>query len=456
MKRMLDFDQFLVFDGAMGTMLQSCGLQTGELAERSNLEQAETVAEIHRAYIAAGSQVVTTNTFSANRFKLARAGLDQAAVIRAAVETARQAAKDGLVALDIGPLGQLMEPYGTLSFDEAYAAFAEQIRIGAEAGADLILIETMSDLYEAKAAVLAARENSALPVFCTMTFQENGRTLTGADPLTVVNVLQSLGVAALGINCSLGPREILPVLEEIVKFAQIPVIAQPNAGLPQLVEEEALYRITPADFAAYGREMAAVGARILGGCCGTTPAHIKALKDALADTKPAPVKAPRLKAASSGRTTVILGGEVRIVGGRINPGTGGQLANTLLCADLDFLVQQALNQQDEGADILDVNVGMPGIDEKDMMVEALKEIQGVVRLPLIISSADPEVIEAAARIYNGRPIINLEGTGSDTLAAIVPIARKYGCLAAVSAVDKAAAHGLAEEDILACSAVDWL
>lgn len=263
MKRMLDFDQFLVFDGAMGTMLQSCGLQTGELAERSNLEQAETVAEIHRAYIAAGSQVVTTNTFSANRFKLARAGLDQAAVIRAAVETARQAAKDGLVALDIGPLGQLMEPYGTLSFDEAYAAFAEQIRIGAEAGADLILIETMSDLYEAKAAVLAARENSALPVFCTMTFQENGRTLTGADPLTVVNVLQSLGVAALGINCSLGPREILPVLEEIVKFAQIPVIAQPNAGLPQLVEEEALYRITPADFAAYGREMAAVGARIL-------------------------------------------------------------------------------------------------------------------------------------------------------------------------------------------------
>src|SRR5690606_39198357 len=231
----------------------------GELAESYNLKRAEVIAGIHRAYIQAGAQILTTNTFSANRFKLAGTGLNQADVICTAVEIARWAAEDRLVALDIGPLGQLMEPYGTLSFNEAYEAFAEQVRLGAAAGADLILIETMSDLYEAKAAILAARENADLPIFCTMTFQEDGRTLTGADPLTVVNTLQSLGVTALGINCSLGPKEILPLVQEMLKYAQVPVIVQPNAGLPQLVEGETVFQITPAEFAAFGREMAAAG-----------------------------------------------------------------------------------------------------------------------------------------------------------------------------------------------------
>ncbi len=254
MKRKLNLDEFLVFDGAMGTMLQSYGMKAGEIPERYNLERAEVIAGIHSAYIEAGAQVLTTNTFNANRFKLAGTGLNLAAVIRTAVEIARWTAKDNeeiLVALDIGPLGQLMEPYGTLSFDEAYEAFAEQIRAGAAAGADLILIETMSNLYEAKAAILAARENADLPVFCTMTFQEDGRTLTGADPLTVVNVLQSLGVTALGINYSLGPKEVLPLVREMLRFAQVPVLVQPNAGLPQLVGEDMVFQITPADFAAY-------------------------------------------------------------------------------------------------------------------------------------------------------------------------------------------------------------
>jgi len=283
LSRKLDFDKFLLFDGAMGTMLQASGMKGGELAE---------------------------------------ACLDLAEVISVAVTIARRTAGERLVALDIGPLGQLMEPYGSLSFEATYQAFAEQVRAGQAAGADLILIETMSDLYEAKAAILAAKENAELPIFCTMTFQADGRTLTGADPLTVVNVLQSLGVTALGINCSLGPKEILPLVRAILEFAQVPVMVQPNAGLPQLKGEKTVFRITPADFAAYGKEIAMAGARILGGCCGTTPDHIKALKEALRGLRPVERKAPRLTAASSGTSTVILGDEIKIIGERLNPTLG--------------------------------------------------------------------------------------------------------------------------------------
>ncbi len=468
MKHKLNFDEFLIFDGAMGTTLQSYGMKAGELAESYNLKRAEVIAGIHRAYIQAGAQILTTNTFSANRFKLAGTGLNQADVICTAVEIARWAAEDRLVALDIGPLGQLMEPYGTLSFNEAYEAFAEQVRLGAAAGADLILIETMSDLYEAKAAILAARENADLPIFCTMTFQEDGRTLTGADPLTVVNTLQSLGVTALGINCSLGPKEILPLVQEMLKYAQVPVIVQPNAGLPQLVEGETVFQITPAEFAAFGRKMAAAGVRILGGCCGTTPEHIKALNNILADVKPVAVKAPRLTAASSGTTTVILGGPVKIVGERLNPTGKRRLQKALRQGDLDYLLREAVDQQDHGAHILDLNVGLPEIDEKAVMVQAIKEIQGVVNLPLQIDSVNPEVIEAAVRIYNGRPIINSVNGEAQSLAAILPIVKKYGCLVVALTLDEqgipktaeerlaiaerivkaAAEHGIPKEDII--------
>lgn len=468
MKHKLNFDEFLIFDGAMGTTLQSYSMKAGELAESYNLKRAEVIAGIHRAYIQAGAQILTTNTFSANRFKLAGTGLNQADVICTAVEIARWAAEDRLVALDIGPLGQLMEPYGTLSFNEAYEAFAEQVRLGAAAGADLILIETMSDLYEAKAAILAARENADLPIFCTMTFQEDGRTLTGADPLTVVNTLQSLGVTALGINCSLGPKEILPLVQEMLKYAQVPVIVQPNAGLPQLVEGETVFQITPAEFAAFGREMAAAGVRILGGCCGTTPEHIKALNNILADVKPVAVKAPRLTAASSGTTTVILGGPVKIVGERLNPTGKRRLQKALRQGDLDYLLREAVDQQDHGAHILDLNVGLPEIDEKAVMVQAIKEIQGVVNLPLQIDSVNPEVIEAAVRIYNGRPIINSVNGEAQSLAAILPIVKKYGCLVVALTLDEqgipktaeerlaiaerivkaAAEHGIPKEDII--------
>ncbi|NLY91619.1 MAG: dihydropteroate synthase [Firmicutes bacterium] len=468
MDKKLNFDNFLIFDGAMGTMLQASGMKGGELAERYNLEKPEVISGIHRAYLAAGAEVITTNTFSANRFKLAEAGLDLAEVIGAAVAIARQAAGQRLVALDIGPLGRLMEPYGNLSFEAAYEAFAEQIRLGQAAGADLILIETMSDLYEAKAAILAARENAELPVFCTMTFQADGRTLTGADPLTVVNVLQSLGVTALGINCSLGPKEILPLVRTVLKFAQVPVIVQPNAGLPQLIGEKTIYQIMPAEFAAYGKEMAMAGVGILGGCCGTTPDHIKALKEAVGGLKPVERKVPRLTAASSATTTVALGGEIKIIGERLNPSGKKRLKEALREGDLDYLLREAVDQRDNGAHILDVNVGLPEIDEKTVMVKVIKEIQGVINLPLQIDSVRPEVIEAAVRICNGRPIINSVNGEEKAMAAILPTAKKYGCLVVALTMDekgipptaeerlriaeriinKAAAYGLPKEDII--------
>lgn len=469
MTKNINFEKLLIFDGAMGTMLQAAGLKGGELAEKYNLEQPEVIAGIHRAYLEAGAEVITTNTFSANRFKLAPAGLEVAAVIGQGVAIARRAAGgERLVALDIGPLGQLMEPYGSLSFETAYAAFAEQVRAGQAAGADLILIETMSDLYEAKAAVLAARENSGLPVFCTMTFQADGRTLTGADPLTVVNVLQSLGVAALGINCSLGPKEILPLVREILKVAHIPVMVQPNAGLPQVEGDQTVFPVTPAEFAAYGKEMVLAGVGILGGCCGTTPAHIKALKDAVCGLKPAARTVPRLTAASSGTRTVILGDEIKIIGERLNPSGKKRLQEALRKGDLDYLLREAVDQREHGAHLLDVNVGLPDLDEKAVMVKVVKEIQGIVDLPLQIDSVRPEVIEAAVRIYNGRPIINSISGEEKSMAAILPLAKKYGCLVvaltmdengipptaedrlriAERIIDRAAAYGLPKEDLI--------
>lgn len=447
-------DQFLIFDGAMGTMLQSFGLRGGVLAETLNLEQPEVITQIHCDYVQAGAQAVTTNTFNANRFKLTGSGLEVAAVISQAVTLARRAAGDKLVALDIGPLGHLMEPYGTLSFETAYEAFAEQVRIGAAAGADLVLIETMSDLYEAKAAVLAAKENCSLPVFCTMTFQVSGRTLTGADPITVVNVLQNLGVAALGINCSLGPQEVIPIVDEMLKYAQVPVIVQPNAGLPRLQGENVVFPVSPDEFAAHGQALAAKGVRIVGGCCGTTPAYIHALKRSLTGVQPVTRQALPLTAASSGRFTVMFDGKDTKRVAELNPLTDQSLAEALRSGNMEYLAQAALDLEQQHPQILCLDVSLPEINTAEIVVKAVKEIQGVVRLPLMISSANPAVIAAAARIYNGRLIIGL-AEGAQQFADIAPILKKYGCLVAARGADRhqmaelAAAFGLAAESIIA-------
>lgn len=435
MNKALNFDEFLIFDGGMGTMLQAFGMEAGELPEIYNIKAPDMIEKIHREYINAGAHVITTNTFGANKFKLNATPYSLQDVIKKGVEIAKTAANEQLVALDIGPLGQLMAPYGSLGFDEAYEAFKEQVITGANAGADLILIETMSDVYEAKAAILAAKENTNLPVICTMTFQENGRTLTGTDPFTMVNILQNLGVTALGVNCSLGPKEMMPLISKVITYSRIPIIVQPNAGLPKLVDGNTIFDIDPKEFSKYAKDMALEGVGILGGCCGTTPDHIKELKKTLKELKPHQPKGKKLTAASSATCSVTLGGKVKVIGERINPTGKKLLKEALIKGNMDYLLKEAVEQKDKGAHILDVNVGLPEIDEKILMIKAIQEIQALVNLPLQIDSVDPDVIEAAARICNGRPIINSVNGEEKVMDAIFPIAKKYGCLVIALTLD---------------------
>jgi len=436
MNKSFKADGFLLFDGGMGTMLQAVGLSMGELPESCNIKNPDMILNIHKAYIAAGADVITTNTFGANRHKLKDSGCSVDEVIRNGVRIAKEAAGDKLVAHDIGPIGQLMEPYGTLSFQDAYDTFKEQVIAGASAGADLILIETMSDIYEAKAAILAAKENSNLPVICTMTFQEDGRTLTGSDPMTMVNIISNLGVDALGVNCSLGPEDIIPLLARILEYSPVPVIVQPNAGLPTLIDGKTVFDIGPEIFGQYMADMAAMGAVILGGCCGTTPEHIKAIRKAISGLKPVRPEVKKVTAVSSATTTVVLGEEVKIIGERINPTGKKKLKEALINNDMDYLLREAVAQRDAGAHILDVNVGLPEIDEKAIMVKAVKELQSIVNLPLQLDSVRPEVVEAAARVCSGRPIINSVNGEVKIMEAIFPIAKKYGCLVVALTLDE--------------------
>lgn len=436
MSRVLKADSFLVFDGGMGTMLQAYGLKGGELPESLNISNHDTILKIHKDYIASGADVITTNTFGANRYKLKDSGYSVDEIVKSAVRIAREAAGDKLVAYDIGPIGQLMEPYGTLSFQDAYDAFKEQVAAGTAAGVDLILIETMSDIYEAKAAILAAKENSHLPVICTMTFQADGRTLTGSDPMTMVNILSHLGVDALGINCSLGPKDIMPLLAQVLKHSTVPVIVQPNAGLPALVDGKTVYDISPEKFGQYMGEMAGMGAVILGGCCGTTPSHIREIRKAILGLKPFRPEVRKLTAVSSATATVVLGEGPKIIGERINPTGKKRLKEALRNADMDYLLREAVAQRDAGAHILDVNVGLPEIDERAMMVKAVKELQSIVNLPLQLDSVSPDVIEAAARICSGRPIINSVNGEEKIMDTIFPIAKKYGCLVVALTLDE--------------------
>lgn len=435
MNKLFKNDEFLIFDGSMGVLLQKYGLRIGELPESYNIKYPEIVSSIHKSYIAAGADVIITNTFGASRYKLKDSGYGVGEIVKSSLDIARKAAGDKLIALDIGPIGQLMEPYGTLSFQDAYDAFAEQIVEGAYA-ADMILIETMSDIYEVKAAVLAAKENSSLPVICTMTFQADGRTLTGTDPITMVNILSHLGVDALGVNCSLGPKEMIPVLAEILKYSSVPVIVQPNAGLPALVDGKTIFNISPESFGKYMAEMAGMGASMLGGCCGTNPDHIRALKEAVTGLKPKRPRVEKLTAASSATATAVIGEGIKIIGERINPTGKVKLKEALKNDDMDYLLREAIAQRDAGAHILDVNVGLPEIDEKEIMVKAVKQIQGIVNLPLQLDSTNPDVIEAAARIYNGRPIINSVNGEKKTMDKIFPIVKKYGCLVVALTLDE--------------------
>ncbi len=432
-------DNILIFDGAMGTMLQKKGLKLGENPEILNITEPSIIEEIHKEYIKSGANVITTNTFGANELKLKLCNLEVEAAVDAAIRIAKKARGNSgtYIALDVGPIGELLEPMGTLSFDRAYEIFKRQIVQGVKSGADIILVETMTDLYELKAAILAVKENCDLPLFCTMTFEENMRTFTGCSPEAMVLVLEGLGVDALGVNCSLGPKQLKPVVEEICKTAHIPVMVQPNAGLPTLsIENETKFDVTKEEFADALCSFIDLGVRVIGGCCGTTPDYIKELCLRVKDKTLKAVENKYYAAVCTPSKVVKIDG-IRIIGERINP-TGKKLfKEALKNEDLDYILKQAISQVEAGAHILDVNVGLPEIDEPKMMHKIVKEIQGIMDIPLQIDSSDIEAIETGLRYYNGKPILNSVNGEDKVLDKILPLVKKYGaCVVGLTLDDK--------------------
>lgn len=418
-------NKHLVFDGAMGTMLQKRGLRPGGLPDLLNLSDPETVTGIHREYVLAGADVITANTFQAHELKLHEHSVEE--VVAAGIRCARDSGAR-FTALDVGPLGQLLEPLGTVSFERAYEIFRCQIIAGERAGADIIVIETMSDLYEAKAAILAAKENTSLPVFCTMTFQEDGRTFLGCDPLTATVTLQGLGVDALGVNCSLGPEMLAPVVETMLKYSRVPVILQANAGLPTYRDGEAVYETTPEQYADKVLELVNKGVRIVGGCCGTSPEHISVIKKRLNGAKPVRAEPLRASVCCSGNRAVILDSATTEIGERLNPTGKKKLQAALREGDMAYIVNEGLAQVEAGAQILDVNAGLPELDEAAVMARVVRELQEVTNTPLQIDSASPAAIEAGLRIYNGKAVINSVNGKRESMETIFPLAKKYGAL----------------------------
>ncbi|HBI85030.1 MAG TPA: homocysteine methyltransferase [Ruminococcus sp.] len=435
-------NEYVFLDGGMGTMLH---LAPGELPERLNLTQPERVAAVHRAYREAGSQIVYANTFGANPLKLAGTGVDAAESIKAAIRIAKDAVGENVcVALDIGPTGQLLPPAGSMTFEDAYESFRVMCQAGQEAGADLVVIETMSDLLETKAALLAAKEHTDLPVIVTMTFTENGRTFTGCPISAAAMTLEGLGAAAIGINCSLGPREILPMMQEMAKWTRLPLIIKANAGLPDPVTGE--YFLTPEDFAAIMPEYAACGVQIFGGCCGTNPDFIRAVCEKLRGAKRGRRLLTPAAAVCSGTRTVLLD-MPRIIGERINPTGKKRMKQALLDGDFDYLRGEAISQTAAGADILDVNVGTPGIDEAAVLPQAVQAILEVTDLPLQLDSSSPAALEAALRIYPGKPIINSVNGKEESLEAILPLVKHYGACIVGLTLDENGIPQTAEERI---------
>ena len=426
---MIELDKILLFDGAMGTMLQRRGLELGTVPETLNVTAPEAIESIHREYLAAGADVILANTFGANRFKAEKAGMELAKMVAAGVKTARKAiggAPGRYAALDIGPCGRVLQPAGDLPFDEAVEVFAEVIRAGTEAGADFILLETFTDLYELKAAVIAAKENSPLPVFATMSFEANGTTFFGASVESMVMTLEALGVSALGVNCSLGPRQLVPIVRRILAATRLPVLVQPNAGLPVMEDGVTRYDITPEEFASSIREFVAEGVRFVGGCCGTTPEYIRLTKSTIAGMAPAAIEtAPRCGICSPSK--VVGFDRVTVIGERLNPTGKKALQAALRAHDMDFVLREAIREEEQGAEVLDVNMGLPDIDEPAMLSEAVHEIQAVTDLPLQLDSASPAALERAARIYNGKPLLNSVNGKKESLDTVLPIAKKYGC-----------------------------
>ena len=430
LRRVFAGEEFLVFDGAMGTMLQEAGLQAGELPELLNFSHPETVTAIHRAYVVAGADVISANTFGANAHKLGDVASVED-VFAAAIACARKSGAR-YVAADIGPIGALLKPLGTMDFDEAYDLFAQQARAAQAAGADLFVVETMTDLLEAKAAVLACLECTELPVVATMTFGEDGCTFLGTSPEICAMTLPALGVQAVGINCSLGPDALAPLLARMAPFARVPLMVQANAGLPRIEDGRTLYDIDAEAYAQAAEALLDAGATVVGGCCGTSPdyiARIRALVDTRTALPPQTRDAHAFAVCSAQKTLVMQAGKpyANIIGERINPTGKKRLKEALRSGDFDYAVGEALDQAELGADALDVNVGLPELDEPRVLVEVMERIQAVCDLPLQIDSSDPEAVRRAVRRYAGKALINSVNGKAESLEAVLPIAAHYGC-----------------------------
>ena len=436
--------RIIFFDGGLGSLLQERGLKPGELPETWNLTRPEVLYDIHRAYLDAGADIILANTFGANGFKYDN--LEE--IVTAAVVNAKKAVADSgrkaYVALDMGPTGKLLKPMGTLDFEECVSIYADVVRYGAKAGADLILIETMSDTYELKAAVLAAKENSNLPVVATVVFDEHHKMLTGATPEVVVALLEGLRVDAIGMNCGLGPKQMKPIFETMARYASIPLVITPNAGLPRSENGKTVYDVGPEEFAEDMEEIINMGAWMAGGCCGTTPAHIKALTERCSGITPKPLTDKDYTIVTSYSTAVELGGRPVIIGERINPTGKSKFKQALRDNNMEYILEEGVKQSDSGAHILDVNVGLPEIDEPAMMRRTVYELQSVLPLPLQIDTTDPVAMEQAMRIYNGKPMINSVNGKEEIMHQIFPLVQKYGGTVVGLALDEAGIPDTAE------------
>lgn len=433
-------ENILYLDGSTGTLLQTRGLAPGEYPERWNLSQPKIIQEIHQSYFDAGSHVVCTNTFGANRLKFSSTELS--VIIAAAVKNAK-AARDAstspqekFIALDIGPTGRLLQPFGDLDFEEAVSLFSETIQLGTAHGVDLIFIETMNDSYETKAALLAAKETCDLPIFVSNAYSMDGKLMTGASPAAMVAMLEGMGADAIGVNCSFGPRQLRKVVDELLSLSSIPVLCKPNAGMPRHQNGRTVFDVLPEDFASELANMLRAGLRIAGGCCGTTPAHIRALTTAGADISPLPITDKELAFVSSYTHAVSFGNSPVLIGERINPTGKKRLKQALLDGNMDYILSEGIRQQEAGAHILDVNVGLPEVDEPTLLAESVSALQAVSDLPLQLDTANPVAMEQALRCYNGKAMVNSVSGKIESMTAIFPLVKKYGGLIVALTLDE--------------------
>ena len=441
----MNFREFLknnivYLDGGMGTLLQASGLKPGEHPERWNITHPDVITKIHKDYFDAGSNVVCTNTFGANSLKFDDNELEN--IVMAAVfnaKTAREQSvseKEKFIALDIGPTGKLLKPLGDLDFEDAVSVFSKTVKLGLKYGADLIIIETMNDSYETKAALLAAKENSNLPVIVSNAYGEDGKLMTGASPAAMVALLEGMGADALGANCSLGPKQLRGVAFELLEHASIPVILKPNAGLPKSVDGKTVFDVTADNFADEIADLIKNGVRVVGGCCGTTPEYIKALTSKTDNLTPLPLKQKNITVVSSYTHTVTFGMSPILIGERINPTGKKRFKQALIENDIDYILTEGVNQQEKGVHVLDVNVGLPDIDEEKMLKTAICELQAIIDLPLQIDTADITAMETALRRYNGKAMINSVNGKADIMAAVFPLVKKYGGVVVALTLDE--------------------